>query len=440
VRARSEQGFTLVEVLIAMTLMAVGIAATLGVFGSSGRTTLAAQRTDVASQKAQAALDLISTLPYDQIGLTSTPASSTNPLDPGSRVSGTDFRVKTGLTERFVLSTDTGQSGAAVDPTPQSFSVGSGNSAISGKVYRYVTWRDEICPTGVCDGTQNTKRVTVAVTLDPNGTLPARPPVWVSQVIHDPDALKPGITPPPPSGSGSTVSAQNFYLYDTRCGFDTRQAQTASHATHNTASSGSGNYSTCVNSDVTKQPDLMGPNVPTGDATTPLHIYSTDLTGTYIGGLAMKRQGTTCPTSYPAADTTNVNATNEWSIHAWTTKKFTSTFTLDGQVSLSLFTSTLGGASGQGVVCATLLDRLTSGTGVPTDTTLGSTTHTLSTWPTTVRRIHFTFSLSGSANVAVDHRLVLVLGVKGSSDNDLYFLYDHPSYSSFLQVATPTPL
>ena len=53
-----------------------------------------------------------------------------------------------------------------------------------------------------------------------------------------------------------------------------------------------------------------------------------------------------------------------------------------------------------------------------------------------MRRISFTMNLP-AVSIAAGHRLVLVLGVKGSSDNDLYFVYDHPSYPSFLEVATP---
>ena len=49
--ARDEQGFTLVELLIAMALMAVGVAATLGVFGASGRTTVVSQQTRSAPSR-----------------------------------------------------------------------------------------------------------------------------------------------------------------------------------------------------------------------------------------------------------------------------------------------------------------------------------------------------------------------------------------------------
>jgi prepilin-type N-terminal cleavage/methylation domain-containing protein len=92
---RGQAGFTLIEILISMTLMAVGVAATLGVFGSSGRTALVAQRSDIAVQQAQAEIDRLSRMSYDNLGLTSTPATSSDPRNPGSRVSGLTLRIKT---------------------------------------------------------------------------------------------------------------------------------------------------------------------------------------------------------------------------------------------------------------------------------------------------------------------------------------------------------
>ena len=59
----------MVEVLLAMALMSIGIAATLSVFGSAGRTTIVAQDNDVATQQAQAAIDQIATMSYSKVGL-----------------------------------------------------------------------------------------------------------------------------------------------------------------------------------------------------------------------------------------------------------------------------------------------------------------------------------------------------------------------------------
>src|SRR6476620_5138468 len=90
-RASSERGFTLIEILIAMALVSIGVVATIGVMGSSGRATVRAQRGEVALQQAQAEVDSLSTLPYGQIALTSTPSGSTNVNDPRYRVSGTNL-------------------------------------------------------------------------------------------------------------------------------------------------------------------------------------------------------------------------------------------------------------------------------------------------------------------------------------------------------------
>ena len=130
---RAEQGFTLIEVLIAMALMAVGISATLGVFGSSGRATVISQQIDIATQQAQAEVDRLSQVDYSKLGLTSTPSTSTNPLNPNYRVSGTTLSIKTGLTESFVLSSDSGQSAASVNPTPTTFAAGTGDGTVTGK-------------------------------------------------------------------------------------------------------------------------------------------------------------------------------------------------------------------------------------------------------------------------------------------------------------------
>src|SRR3989442_5186321 len=433
-----ERGFTLIEVLIAVFLITVGVAATIGVMGASGRTTLGAQRSEVATQQAQAEIEKLSTLSYGQLALTSAPQASSDPSNPDSRVTGSSFAVGSGLSEQLVLTAGAGQT-AMVDPGPQSFSVGTGGAAVTGKIYRFVSWHDERCPNSLCDGTQNTKRVTVAVTLDSSPTQGARAPLWISSLIADKNTAPPGTSAA--TTSHPTVTAQSFYLYDTRCGQTSPQPQTGSHVTHDTASSGTtpASDSTCENPDSSKQPDLMGPSLPAGSSSTPLYDYSSDLSGARPGGLAMIHRGTTCDTSYAASNATSATVPSKWSIHAWSTNPFASTFHLSGQVTMSLFSTTIGGAAGRGVVCASLVDRQMVN-GVRQDRALGSFVYDLSSWPTSPRRLTFTFDLSQAHDVAAGHRLVLVLQARGESDNDLVLLYDHPLYPSLLEVATSTPL
>jgi prepilin-type N-terminal cleavage/methylation domain-containing protein len=433
---RTDRGFTLVELLVAVTLLSVGVAATIGVFGASGRTTLGAQRTGVAVQKAQAEIDKLSSLKYGELALTSTPSASTDPKNPNSRVTGTALKVKTGLNEPLVLTPGTGVT-AKVNPGPESFTVGSGGSAITGKIYRFVSWRDEgSCsenPNALCTGTQDTKRVTIAATLDATPTQTAPGPIWVSSVIADKDATPPNSTAAPPTTP--TVTAQSFYLYDSPCGQSTPQPQSGSHPTRDTAAAAS---SACENADPSQEPDLMTPSLPEGLDTAALYDYSSDLTGERPGGLALVHQGTTCSTSYPA-ETGTTGGLTKWNLHAWSTSAFAGTFRLDGQVTLSLFATTVGAASGRGVICASLLDRAMEG-GVPQDRLLGSHLYDISNWPSTTRRLTFTFDLSQAEDVAAGHRLALVIQGRGESDNDLVLLYGHPLYPSLLEVATSTPL
>lgn len=443
---RTERGFTLVELLVAVTLLSVGVAATIGVFASSGRRTLGAQRTDVAVQKAQAEIDKLSSLKYGELALTAAPTPSTNPDNPNSRVTGTTFQVKSGLNEELVLTPASGLT-AKVAPGPESFTVGLGGSAITGSVYRYVTWRDEgSCSTtsnSLCTSSQDTKRVIVAVTLDPSPTQTAPRPIWISSVIADRDATPPGSTAPPPTTP--TVTAQDFFLYDTPCGYTAAQAQTGSHPTQDTAATGPGSTfdSTCATDpshlNDPRQSDLMGPAQRPGNGANPLYDYSNDLSGGRPGGLAMLHRGTTCETSYPAAELGMTGGLTKWNLHSWSTNPFASSFHLTGEVTLAFFASTIDNASGTGAVCASLVDRQISN-GVPTDRLLGSEYYETSEWPSTPRRLTFTFDLPQAEDVAAGHRLVLVLQARGESDNDLVLLYDHPLYQSLLEVATTTAL
>ena len=81
-RIRDERGFSLIELLIAMALTAVGVAATLGVFGAAGRTTVISQNTEVGAQQAQAELDRLSKLRYGELALTSSPVTPGQPRTP----------------------------------------------------------------------------------------------------------------------------------------------------------------------------------------------------------------------------------------------------------------------------------------------------------------------------------------------------------------------
>jgi len=440
---RSERGFTLVEILAAVALISIGVAATLKIFGAAGHSVLRSERTDVAVQQAQAELDRLQTIPYGQLAMKAAPTASSDLRDPGSRVEGGSLRIRPDLTEPFVMTPASGEQ-AAVEATAKDFAIGLAGATITGHLFGYVTWRNESCPFSLCPGDENTKRLTVGVTLDSDPTSgERRRPMWFSTIVADPDAAPPGTTAPPgggPSG-GEPVTAQSFFLYDTPCGEDTRQHQDGAHAAHDTASAGASaeDNSTCEQPDATKQPDLMGETAPPGDKYTPLYEYSNDVAGGYDGGLTMLHRGSTCAASYSSADASNDSVESKWSVHAWSTTKFEQPFTLGGLVTVSLFTTTVGSVPAGGRVCVAVIDRETTA-GIPTDRVLGTGIYDLSSWPTDVRRISFSFRLAQQETVPTDHRLVMALDVRGDSGADISFLYDHPLYPSLLEVATSTPL
>jgi prepilin-type N-terminal cleavage/methylation domain-containing protein len=461
-KIRNQAGFTLVEMLVAMAVLLIGIVATFGVFASSKNASLVAQRQEVAVHQAQREMERLRAYRYTELGLTSMPSTSTDPDNPNYRVqSGNKFRSKTnpapcGGSGQPPCNVDEDLvSGGLIDPGPESFTVGVTSGAVTGKIYRYITWRDENCTT--CTGTQNTKRLFIAVTID---AVPGRPglgpkkPVWLSSIVIDPNDGPPGSGGSAPSGP--TTSAQTFYLYDKTCSAtdsnNTYTAPTASSVTNDTASPSP----SCDNAVAAQRPDLMGVTVPTySNPPVPPFTFSNDVGGAYTGGLAFSHTGasSTCPITSYALDTPtggadgDLSTPGKWQVHAWSTKKFTADFNLSGTAFLSIWTTSVGSAAGAGRFCATLVEDGSS------DTVLGSTSRTYNPWPTTKtepgrscgdvdfpcgRQLTFQFNLSGT-KVTNNTRMVLVIGVLGTSDKDIVLLYDDPRYRSLLQVGTTTP-
>src|SRR5579871_6512973 len=81
---RAEAGMTLVEVLVAITILAVGLFAVLSSLAVAKRGTTSAERASVFSQIAQQTLQSVEALPYYNISETGDPTktSTTDPTDP----------------------------------------------------------------------------------------------------------------------------------------------------------------------------------------------------------------------------------------------------------------------------------------------------------------------------------------------------------------------
>jgi type II secretory pathway pseudopilin PulG len=463
----------MIEVLVAVFILLVGIVATLGVFGSSKRTTLVAQRHEVAVHQAQREMEKLRAMKYSELGLeaTSAPAHNADPNNPDNRIvndGNSKFRTFPALPlsdpacceEQVTQST--GATGGKVEHT-DTFAVSQGSTGVTGTIYRYITWRDEQCAVLVCDGTRNTKRLIVGVTLNAAGSPKLGPlkPVWETSIASDPnEGPTSSANPPPPPPPPPATSAQNFYLYDKRCretdfgpspNNNDYEQPTASHGSHNTAS----DSSVCLNAGgaTDRRPSLMGPAAPTYAADPPLppYKYSDEILDDFPAGLALKKQASGCPkVSYPAADADV--AGGKQSAHAWATRAFSQPFQLSGRVFLSVWTTSIGSVAGTGRFCATLVDRKIVG-GVPNDIVLGSMSREYYPWPSTKnepgrscgtadfpcgRQLAFTTTIT-STTVRQGGRLVLVLAALSTSDKDLVFLYDDPRYRTLLEVETSTP-
>ncbi len=143
-RLRSEDGFTLIEMLVAGIVLAIGIGAAVSILISSGNASTTAERHEVGVQQAEQALEQVRSLPYNQVGLTAAPPASQAAGDPPSRVSGTTFNPIGPTQEDLVLPGDPKVASPQVAPF-STVTVGSGNSTTTAKVYRFVSWRTENC-------------------------------------------------------------------------------------------------------------------------------------------------------------------------------------------------------------------------------------------------------------------------------------------------------
>ena len=146
----ADDGFTVIEVMIAALLLAISAIAVFGLVDAASRNNYRSQQSQVVNDRLQQEMEKLKQVPYDQLALTSLPTHSSASNDPNSRVSGTTFNVSQsgsnyeGLVYNGGNSQEAGGtvSSGAVAPGPTSFQDGD----VKGIVYRYVTWEhDDAC-------------------------------------------------------------------------------------------------------------------------------------------------------------------------------------------------------------------------------------------------------------------------------------------------------
>ena len=403
-RGRGEDGFTLIEVLIAAFILTLAATATFGVLSASTRNAQRAQAIQVAQDKAQHEMEKLQAIPYDELALKDPPLPDlTNPLDPNYRVGQFDtFRVNrdsTGpaatlaLEGDFLWGTDKRVENGVVDPGPFPFQEGN----VSGWVYRYIVWRnDPSCPQNAedttqdfCPGPQDYKQLIVAVKLNkPVPQAAETDYVEVQSQVANPEAQAQRTTQGDDPGvgggggskeeeeerereeledetgnqtSGKAVTAQQFFLSDTPCsesGVTVRQPIAANHLLHNT-------LGVCANGPQTGEsegaPDALLREAPPDpdpvDETNPLlYDYSSD------SYLSSTNPDTDKGVQIPKGDAAGCQFTPtgvhpESKVHRWVTDPMPRDFAISGTVTLEFYSRTLGDASYPATVCVYLFTR-----------------------------------------------------------------------------------
>ena len=406
-RAGRDEGFTVVEVAVAAMLLALASLAVLGLVSAANRNNYRASQSQVVNDRLQQEMERIRALPYDQIALTGAPASSSNPANPNSRVSGARYDADKGegihyedLVYNGGHANETGETvtGGQIPVTDPSATTTSGafptrftNGNVSGTIYRYVMWApDTSCSNCVHPANADTyngqsvqwfKHVIVAATLDQTATGGTRIYQEVDGDVGNPDAGlnacpedDPGCTDP----GGSNQTPWTFWLTDTPCNFDTRQPIAGRHDTHNTLDGCPSGMNTGVTPGA---PDLMftrsAPLDP-GDQQPPSYDYADDVEPGCDAndcnpddkGLQMKtppdpsHMGCTVDprsvTSLQQLGSTPLSATPSLYIHKWVSPAIPAGFdpvVLDGTGVLNVWTQSIGGNVASGQVCVWLFTR-----------------------------------------------------------------------------------
>jgi Tfp pilus assembly protein PilV len=454
---RRQQGFTTIELLIALFIMSAGVLSLVGTMDMSRRLTTLSEMKEAASHVGQQKLEEIRSLEYEEIALNGMPASSTDARNPGYHVTGAGgtgtyrWNQKADApvphTETLLICPSAG-AGCPEAGTVAAAAESWSDGRLSGKIYRYVTLVDDpSCAAVVCPGATDYKRVTVAVTVDQAGG--PKTPILMSALITDPDSAPAGevvdgdenpVTGPDTRCTSGGVqvdcvntidgNVKSFYLYDTPATQAARQEITGAHPSHPTvAPSGtctSGNVSGCP------VPDLMGDEPPPSPAVTPpLYSYSNEVSGGTWPGGAVVRRDTTCSGTPTASDNTKG--------HLWVTAPLAAPMKLSGDAALNLATATFNGVSAAVTICVRFYNvggSIANMVATP-PTAIGTDSYSSSTWPTVAKEVSFAMDFRGGQpdyTIPAGNRLGVRIWATSSSGADIAAIYDHPLHTSFIQV------
>ncbi len=152
-RARGETGMTLIELVVAMTLLSLVMTALFASIGVSLKAVQLARARQVAEAAANKRLEELRDVDYPQLALASMPVESGDSENPDYFVSGTSYDV-TGESDFEPMIVETSPPGPVAHIESP---VTVGGTTLD--VYQYVTWVDD----PDISGTENLRRVTIVV-------------------------------------------------------------------------------------------------------------------------------------------------------------------------------------------------------------------------------------------------------------------------------------
>ena len=462
-RPGDEAGLTIVEVVVAALILTIGALTTFGLLGAATKNTQRAKATQVALNRAQQEIEAMRSLDSEQLALTATPAPASSPLNPNYRVTSGAFALVRQPPSDYATMVVNGGSlygggfveGGTVIPGPTPFTSGD----VTGKVYRYVVWRDDAsCPAEVCPGQQDYKQVVVAVKLDtPGNQSGERGYVEVQSDFVDPAD---GALNDPVPGAEGVVTAQQLFLSDTPCaasGTTEREEISGDHLLHNTLGTCASGLKT--GSEEPGAPDtLMLGAPPDPDPLDPddplLYDYSNDFylepTPDTDKGVQIRRDDTSGCHFDPTG------ATNpESQVHRWVTDPMAADFTMSGDVTIEFYTRTLNDALYTGTLCVYLYRRHEEGTPpVATDTMLTDKSGGAPYWTYTPQgngfwpreewtEVPLTMTFAGAPQtIPAGDRIGVALSVDPANTpaDAIPIMYDHPNYLTRVEVETSTPI
>jgi type II secretory pathway pseudopilin PulG len=454
-RARSQAGFTTIELLLAILISTVGVISLVGTLDVSRRVTTYSEMKEAAAHVAEQKMEELRALDYGELALDGdvVPSSSSDPNNPAHYLQGggtsylwdqREDAPASHTAEPLVVD--------ATDGKVESIAESWDDGRISGNVYRYVTCASaaaEDCDQGA--DTSAYKRIIVAVTVE--NKFGPKKPIAVSTLVSDPNlANGEGADPlespgtfctDPDTGEelectkAATGTVSTWYLYDTPATNSTRQEVIGSHATHPTVAA-TGDDCEDEEEDDSEDcpvPDLMGIDPPPApEITPPVYNYSNEITGGTTPGGAVVRRDTTCTGGTP---TTTDNTKG----HMWVTPPLAEPMSMS-DVGLSVSTQTFNGATADAMLCVALYDVPNSITNLVAEpptllVSKGGPITGLTAWPTSASEMAFVLELfeAGTATIAAGHRLGLRIWTSSSAGADLVVLYDHPLHLSYLQVS-----